>query len=52
MKHFPDLEPYSNLRPLPGEEHVVEYDDEFHCWAEFGADSGFCYQQFSERPEQ
>ena len=38
-------DPYTDLRPYPGEERYVEFDDEFECWSVFGADSGFCYAQ-------
>ena len=36
---------YSKLKPVPGEETYLEYDEEFECWAVFGAESGFCYEQ-------
>lgn len=40
-------DPYVDMRPIHGEARYVEYDLEFSCWAIFGADSGFCYGQYT-----
>lgn len=36
-------EQIDKLKPIPGEEKYVEYDEEYEEWGVFGADSGFCY---------
>lgn len=38
---------YANLKPLRGEDRYVDFDADFDCWGVFGADSGFCYGQYS-----
>lgn len=46
-----DNNDYDNLRPIHGESRYAEWDEEFDCWAVFGAESGFCYSQHSTQEE-
>ena len=42
---------YSALKPVPGEDRYVDFDEEFQLWGLFGADSGFCYRMSDDKEE-
>lgn len=46
-----NTDPYAALKPIPGEDTYVDYDEEFDCWGLFGSKSGFCYTQAATREE-
>jgi hypothetical protein len=44
-----DNDRYNDIRPLPGENRYVDFDDDSGCYGVFGEESGFCYGlHFSE----